>query len=109
MTDPNTLPAEPVDWLEAVVLRDFNRRLSVGERGAPAPAVQSAAPDTGVQVAVERRLAASNGDAGNPEVLAATGLTDAQWNAAINALLADRTATKACATRGTRYHLSTDD
>jgi hypothetical protein len=109
MTDPNTLPAEPVDWLEAVVLRDFNRRLSVGERGAPAPAVQSAAPDTGVQVAVERRLAASNGDAGNPEVLAATSLTDAQWNIVINALLAAGTVTKTGAARGTRYHLTTDD
>jgi len=38
---------------------------------------------------VKQAIAASNGGTSKSEVLAATGLTDAEWNVAINALLAD--------------------
>ena len=57
---------------------------------------------------MKQAIAAGNGGASKSDVLAATGLTDAQWNAAINALLADGAVTKTGAARGTRYHLTTN-
>jgi hypothetical protein len=59
--------------------------------------------------AVKKAIAESNGGASKADVLSSTGLTDAQWNAAINALLAAGAVTKSGAARGTRYHLKTDD
>jgi hypothetical protein len=56
--------------------------------------------------AVKKAIAASNGGASKSDVLTTIGLTDAQWNAAINALLADGAVTKVGAGRGTRYHLN---
>jgi len=68
------------------------------------PATGSAAPDPVVLDAVKQAIAAAVGGASKSEVLAATGLSDAQWNLAINALLAEGTVTKTGAARGTRYH-----
>ncbi|MFZ1537781.1 MAG: hypothetical protein WAT23_10430, partial [Chromatiaceae bacterium] len=59
--------------------------------------------------AVKQAIAAAQGATSKSEVLAATGLSDAQWNVAINALLAAGTVTKTGAARGTRYQLSATD
>ncbi|MFB1496658.1 Eco57I restriction-modification methylase domain-containing protein [Thiocapsa sp. N5-Cardenillas] len=56
--------------------------------------------------AVRQAIASSQGGISKSEVLAATGLTDAQWNLAINALLTEGTVTKTGADRSTRYHLA---
>jgi hypothetical protein len=66
-------------------------------------------PDPQTLDAVKQAIAVGNGGASKSEVLAATSLTDAQWNIVINALLAAGTVTKTGAARGTRYHLTTDD
>ncbi len=73
------------------------------------PATGSAAPDPVMLDAVKQVIAAAQGATSKSEVLAATGLTDAQWNVAINALLAAGTVTKTGAARGTRYQLSATD
>jgi hypothetical protein len=73
------------------------------------PATGSAAPDRLVLDAVKQVIAAAQGATSKSEVLAATGLTDAQWNGAINALLAEGIVTKTGAARGTRYQLSGTD
>jgi hypothetical protein len=75
-----------------------------GGTGAPR-AASSAGSDEGALESVRQAIAAAGGSAGKTEVLAATGLTDAQWNLAIAALLAAGTVTKTGAARGTRYHL----
>jgi hypothetical protein len=69
-------------------------------------AASPAGPDGTALESVRQAIAAAGGSAGKAEVLAATGLTDAQWNLAIAALLAVGTVTKTGAARGTRYHLS---
>jgi hypothetical protein len=66
----------------------------------------SAAHDPVVLEAVKQAIAEAQGAASKSDILAATGFTDAQWNAAINALLAAGTVTKTGAGRGTRYHLN---
>jgi hypothetical protein len=63
-------------------------------------------PDPAVLDAVMQAIASSQGGISKSEVLAATGLTDPQWNLAINALLTEGTVTKTGAARGTRYHLA---
>ncbi len=73
------------------------------------PATGSAAPDPIMLDAVKQAIAAAQGATSKSEVLAATGLSDAQWNVAINALLAAGTVTKTGAARGTRYQLSATD
>jgi hypothetical protein len=73
------------------------------------PATGSVAPDPAMLGAVKQAIAAAQGAISKSEVLAATGLTDAQWNIAINALLAEGTVTKTGAARGTRYHLPAAD
>jgi hypothetical protein len=62
------------------------------------PATGSAAPDPVMLDAVKQVIAVAQGGTSKSEVLAATGLTDAQWNSAINALLAAGTVTKTGAT-----------
>lgn len=94
--------------------RGPSRRASTGPRsdngGGRAPSSAGpATPDAATLEAVKRAIAAGNGGASKSDVLAATGLTDAQWNAAITALLAENVVTKTGAARGTRYHLTTDD
>lgn len=69
----------------------------------------SSAPDPAVLGAVRQAIASSQGGISKSEVLVATGLTDPQWNLAINALLTEGTVTKTGAARGTRYHLSVTD
>jgi hypothetical protein len=80
-------------------------RLGNADAGSRPP-TGSAAPDPIMLDAVKQAITAAQGAASKSEVLAATGLTDAQWNAAINALLAAGTVTKTGAGRGTRYHLN---
>ena len=58
--------------------------------------------------AVRQAIASSQGGISKSEVLAATGLTDAQWNLAINALLTEGTVTKTGAARGTLYRPKLD-
>jgi hypothetical protein len=73
------------------------------------PATSSVTPEPALLDAVKQAIAAAQGGTSKSEVLAATGLTDAQWNLAINALLAEGAVTKTGAARGTRYHLTTND
>jgi hypothetical protein len=54
--------------------------------------------------AVKQAIASATDGASKPEILAATGLTNGQWNAAINVLLAQGIVTKAGERRGTRYY-----
>ncbi len=91
--------------------RPPTRRVSTAPRsGNPGPdsrpARGSSAPDPAVFHAVRQAIASRQGGIGKSEVLAATGLTDAQWSLAINALLTEGTVTKTGAARGTRYHLA---
>jgi hypothetical protein len=55
--------------------------------------------------AIKQAIAAAADGASKADVLSATGLSDAQWNGAIAALLAEGSVTKSGAGRGTRYHL----
>jgi len=54
---------------------------------------------------IKQAIQTASDGASKADVLAATGLSDAQWNAAIAALLADGSVTKSGAGRGTCYHL----
>jgi hypothetical protein len=54
--------------------------------------------------AVQQAIASAADGASKPEILAATGLTTSQWNAAINALLAQGVVTKTGERHGTRYY-----
>ncbi len=76
------------------------------DRPGSRPATGFAAPDPVVLEAVKQVIAAAAGATSKSEILAATSLTDAQWNLAINALLTAGTVTKTGAGRGTRYHLN---
>jgi hypothetical protein len=89
------------------------RRVSTAPRsGNPGPdsrpSTGSSAPDPAVLDAVRQAIASSQGGISKSEVLAATGLTDAQWNLAINALLTEGTVTKTGAARGTLYRPKLD-
>jgi len=66
----------------------------------------SAAPDPAVMDAIKQALQMAGDGASKADVLAATSLSDTQWNAAINALLANGLVVKIGAGRGTRYHLN---
>lgn len=76
------------------------RTRSGGSSGKAAPA----GPDSATLEAVRQAIAAATGGVSKSDVLAATGLTDAQWNAAISALFTDGSVIKSGAGRGTRYH-----
>jgi hypothetical protein len=90
--------------------RTAGRRSTAPQARSAGPVgARSEPPDTAVLDAVKKAIAESNGGASKADVLSTTGLTDAQWNAAINALLAAGAVTKSGAARGTRYHLKTDD
>ena len=54
--------------------------------------------------AIKQAIDATGAGASKADVLAATGLSDAQWTGAIAALLAEGSVTKSGAGRGTRYH-----
>jgi len=69
-----------------------------------APAV-----DEETLVAVRKAIAAVPDGASKAEVLATTGLNDAVWNAAINALLERNAVVRTGERRGTRYHLAQED
>jgi hypothetical protein len=82
--------------------RGSTRRVRSG--GSTGPAV-AAGPDPAALEAVRQAIAAGVDGVSKSDVVAATGLTDAQWNAAIDALLSAGTVTKSGAARGTRYHV----
>jgi len=63
-------------------------------------------PDAAILEVVRRAIAESNDGASKSDVLTSTGLSDAQWNSAIAALLASGTVSKSGAGRGTRYRLN---
>jgi hypothetical protein len=79
-----------------------------GARPRPADA-RAPSPDPGTLDAVRQAIAASTSGASKSEVLATTGLGDAQWQLAINTLLAAGAVTRTGAARGTRYQLSATD
>jgi hypothetical protein len=54
---------------------------------------------------VKQSIAVAPGGATKADVLAATGLSDSRWNAAINALLDQGTVLRTGEGRGTRYLL----
>jgi hypothetical protein len=81
--------------------RGTTRRARSG--GSTGPAV-SASPDPTTLETVRQAIGAATDGVSKADVLATTDLTDAQWNAAINALLADGSVTKSGGDRGTRYH-----
>jgi hypothetical protein len=81
-------------------------RVQQPEPRTPNPELRTPNPAPETLDAVKQAIAAAQGGTNKSEVLTATGLTDAQWNAAINALLAAGTVTKTGAGRGTRYHLN---
>lgn len=83
------------------------RRQRTGQRSGAASTSNRAPgwPDADLLEAVRGAIAQQGGEVSKSDVLAATGLTDAQWNAAIAALLVDGSVTKSGAGRGTRYHL----
>lgn len=64
----------------------------------------AAPPDPAVIDAIKQAIDATGAGASKADVLAATGLNDAQWNGAIAALLAEGSVTKSGAGRGIRYH-----
>jgi len=76
-------------------------RSTTGRQRSGAPA----APDPAVMGSIKQAIEAAGDGASKADVLAATGLSDAQWTSAIAALLADGSVTKSGAGRGTRYHL----
>jgi hypothetical protein len=80
----------------------MRRPRSSARSDAAAPAgLDPATPET-----IRQAIAAASEGVSKSDVLAATGLTDGQWNAAINILFADGFVAKAGAGRGTRYYLS---
>ena len=60
--------------------------------------------DPALLYAAKQAIASAEDGASKPEILAAAGLTTSQWNAAINALLAQGVVTKTGKRRGTRYY-----
>ena len=77
---------------------------SPSRSGSSAPAI-----DEETLVAVRKAIAAVPDGARKAEVLATTGLNDAVWNAAINALLERNAVVRTGERRGTRYHLAQED
>ena len=63
-------------------------------------------PDAAILEVVRRAIAESNDGASKSDVLSSTGLSDAQWNSVIAALLASGTVSRSGAGRGTRYRLN---
>ena len=59
--------------------------------------------------AVKQAIAASEDGTSKSDIVEATGISSTEWNAAINALLAQGVVTKTGAARGTRYHLAEED
>ena len=76
-------------------------------RGKASPAEPSV--DEATVAAVRDAIAAANGGASKAEVMEATGISDSNWNAAINALLAQGAVIKTGAAHGTRYKLAAEE
>ena len=62
--------------------------------------------DSGILEAVKKAISAAGSGATRSQVIDATGISNSEWNAAINALLAQGTVTRTGVARGTRYHLA---
>ena len=65
--------------------------------------------DEAAVAAVREAIAAGNGGVSKAEVMEATGISSSDWNAAINALLAQGAVIKTGAARGTRYQLAAEE
>jgi hypothetical protein len=65
--------------------------------------------DEATVAAVRDAIAAANGGSSKAEVMEATGISSSDWNAAINALLAQGAVIKTGAARGTRYQLAAEE
>jgi hypothetical protein len=78
---------------------------------APRPAAREPAPDVTVSdatlTAVRGAIGAIADGASKADVLAATGLSDADWNKAIAVLLDRGQVSRTGQKRGTRYHART--
>ena len=61
--------------------------------------------DTATLEAVRQAIASASSGASKADVVDTTGISDSDWTAAVQALLAQGAITKTSARRGTRYHL----
>ncbi len=91
------------------------RRRRTGQRSSASSNVASTSnrapglPDADLLKAVRGAIAEQGGGVSKSDVVAATGITDTQWSAAIRALLADRSVIQTGERRGARYQLAGDD
>lgn len=90
----------------APVGRSTRRSTRAPRRTAPRQAASPAGPDLALLNQVQAAIAAVPDGASRADVLAATGISAAQWTAAIRALLAAGSVTQTGERRGARYHLS---
>ena len=60
--------------------------------------------DDATLATVRQTISSALGGVSKAEVLAATGLSDSDWNKAINSLLASGEVARSGEKRGTRYH-----
>ena len=84
--------------------RSANGRITTASR-RNAQATESLV-NKGTVEAVKEAIAAAGDGATKSDVMNAIGLSSGEWNASINALLAQGVATKSGAARGTRYYLA---
>jgi len=82
-----------------------SRPAGADSRPDSSAARRGAAPDNSILDAVKEAIAVAEGGATKAKVISTTGLTDSQWNAAINVLLAQGVVTKTGERRAARYHL----
>jgi len=82
--------------------------VAVSRSRGKASAAESSA-DKATIAAVRDAIAAVNGGASKAEVMEATGISSSDWNAAINALLAQGAVIRTGAARGTRYQLAAEE
>jgi hypothetical protein len=83
------------------------RHVSGTKRTPRDPVASDTAIATGGDTAdrVREAIASAVDGVSKADVVAATGISDGQWNAAINALLAQGLVTKTGERRGARYHI----
>jgi hypothetical protein len=90
----------------APVGRSTRRATRAPRRTAPRQAASPAGPDPALLNQVQAAIAAFPDGASRADVLAATGISAAQWTAAIRALLAAGSVSQSGERRGARYQIS---
>jgi hypothetical protein len=90
----------------APVGRSTRRAVRSPRRTTPRQPATPAGPDRALLNQVQAAIAAVPDGASRADVLAATGISAAQWTAAIRALLATSAVTQTGERRGARYQLS---